>query len=130
MTNPFNALSDQSMYNSYNYYRKRYPHKSNEDIISRCIETRVCDKIEPFEKKEEPIHEPWTPPDGEVIHEDTRYIYYKDKVWSKDRWRIIKARYSPRFKIYKCYLKTEDNLRFLYTIGTIPTYMPVKSLKK
>jgi len=131
MTNPFNALSDQSLYNSYNYYRKRYPHKSSEDIINRCIETRICDKREPFEKKEvEIISEPWTPPDGEIIYEDTRYIYYTDKVWSKDRWKIISTKYSPRLKLYKCYLKTKDNVRFLYTIGTIPTYITSKSSKK
>jgi len=130
MTNPFNALSEQSMYNSYNYYRRRYPHKSSEDIISRCIETRICDKREPFEKKEVEISEPWTPPDGDIIFEDKRYIYYTDKVWSKDRWKIITTKYYPRKKVYKCGIRTEDNLHFVYTIGTIPTYIPPKSSKK
>lgn len=135
--NPFDSVLDGSLYNSYNYYRKKYPHKNRDDVLNRIIETRISRNYQPFDylekieqQEEEEIPSVFDAPHGVIIYEDNNYIYYTDKVWSKDRFKIISTRYHPRFKTFKCGLRTEDNSRFAYTIGTIPTYITSKSSKK
>ncbi len=124
--NPFSSVLEHSLYSSYNYYRKKYPKIKREDIIDRCIETRIKpDYLFWSTEKEEPPQDicPFDPPDEPVIHEDNNYIYYKDKVWSKDRFKLITFRYYPRLKKRKAKLYNTDRTEhFTYILGTIPTY--------
>ena len=124
--NPFDSVLEHSLYSSYNYYRRKYPKIKREDIIDRCIETRIkTDYLFWSTEKEEPPEDtsPFDPPDEPTIHEDNNYIYYKDKVWSKDRFKLITFKYHPRIKKHKTRLYNEDRTtHFTYILGTIPTY--------
>ncbi len=128
--NPFHSVLDGSLYNSYNYYRRKYPHKNRDDVLNRIIETRISRHYQPFDylekieqQEEEEIPSVFDAPHGVIIYEDNNYVYYKDKVWSKERFKIINMRYYPRKKKYKCRLFNIDRTqRFVYTLGTIPDY--------
>jgi hypothetical protein len=124
--NPFSSVLEHGLYSSYNYYRRKYPKIKREDIIDRCIETRIKpDYLFWSTEKEEPPEDtsPFDPPDEPIIHEDNNYIFYKDKVWSKDRFKLITFKYHPRIKKHKAKLYNEEKTRhFTYTLGTKPTY--------
>lgn len=124
--NPFSSVLEHGLYSSYNYYRRKYPKIKREDIIDRCIETRIkTDYLIWDTEKEEPPKDtsPYDAPDEEVIHEDINYIYYKDKVWSKDRFKLITFKYRISKKQYKARLyNKEKTTHFTYILGTIPTY--------
>jgi hypothetical protein len=130
--NPFNSVLEHSLYSSYNYYRRKYPKIKREDIIDRCIETRINpnyllwssrEKKETEREKPPEDTSPFDPPDEPTIHEDINYIYYKDKVWSKDRFKLITFKYYPRLKKRKAKLHNIDRTtHFTYILGTIPTY--------
>ena len=124
--NPFSSVLEHGLYSSYNYYRRKYPKIKREDIIDRCIETRIkTDYLLWSTEKEEPPEDtnPYDAPEGEVIHEDNNYIYYTDKVWSKDRFKLITFKYYPRLKKHKAKLyNKERTAHFTYTLGTKPTY--------
>lgn len=129
--NPFSSVLEHNLYSSYNYYRRKYPKIKREDIIDRCIETRIkpnylfwSTEKEETEREEPPKDiSPYDPPDEPTIHEDINYIYYKDKVWSKDRFKLITFKYYPRIKKHKAKLYNEEKTRhFTYILGTKPTY--------
>lgn len=124
--NPFNSVLDHGLYSSYNYYRRKYPKIKREEIINRCIETRIKPEYLSWSKViDEPPEDicPFDPPDEPVIHEDINYIYYKDKVWSKERFKLITFKYYPRLKKSKARLYNEEKTsHFTYILGTIPTY--------
>lgn len=124
--NPFNSVLDNGLYSSYNYYRRRYPNIKRDDIIDRCIETRINTNYISWRFKQDAPPEDidvYEPPDEPVIHEDINYIYYKDKVWSKERFKLITFKYYPRIKKHKCRLYNIDRTaHFVYILGEIPTY--------
>ncbi len=126
LDNPFNSVLEHGLYSSYNYYRKKYPKIKREDILDRCIETRIKpDYLFWNTESEEPPQNisPYDPPDEPVMHEDINYIFYKDKVWSKDRFKLMTFKYHPRIKKHKARLYNEDKTaHFVYTLGTKPTY--------
>jgi len=111
--NPFDSKTEHSKRSSYRYYKLKYDDMTHDEILQRIGVTREEIKKEP--------RSVFDPPDGEIIHECPQYIYYKDKVWSKERWTIMTARYYPRHKTFKTFLRDKPNkTRVLYTIGTIP----------
>jgi hypothetical protein len=122
LDNPFDLNTDRSLYNSYNYYTKNYPERSREDILNRVISTRINDAA-PFFINDTAQHNIsiYTPPIGNVIHEDINYIYYDDCIWSKATSKKINPRVYPRQKCLKCLIFTPDkSAKITYTIGTIP----------
>ena len=66
----------------------------------------------------------YRPPDGVIVFEDVNYVYYTDKVWSRERWRLITLQYYKKKNQHKCYINTPDrSRRFAYVIGSgIPEY--------
>ncbi len=124
--NPFSSVLEHGLYSSYNYYRRKYPKIKREEIIDRCIETRIKPDylLWRIENEEQPKDiSPFDPPDEQVIHEDNNYIFYKDKVWSKDRFKLITFKYHPRIKKSKARLYNKEKTKhFTYILGTKPTY--------
>jgi len=111
--NPFDSVTEHSKRTSYRYYKNKYPDITHDEIMRRVGVTR--------KEIEEKIRSVFDPPDGEIIHECPQYIYYTDKVWSKERWTILTMRYYPRLKKYKTFLRHKPKqTRLVYEIGTIP----------
>ncbi len=99
--NPFSSWLAPLLSSSYNPSRNTTHKIKRDDIIDRGIETRIKpDYLFWSTEKEEPPEDicAFDPPDKPVIHEDNNYIFYKDKVWSKDRFKLITFRYYPRLK--------------------------------
>ena len=114
--NPFDCKVEHSKRNSYRYYKNTYPDITHDEIMQRIGVTR---------NEIDVSRNAYDPPDGEIIHECPQYIYYKDKVWSKERWTLMSMRYCPRLKVFKTYLRDKPNkTHVLYTIGTIPPKLP------
>ena len=96
--NPYPSKTQQ--YSTYRYLSKRYPDKSNEEIkdivdnwnykykrhYTKCNKTldNTNGKIA-YKDLEYPTHDP-----NGIIKSDERYVYYKDKVWSKGQDRYLK----------------------------------------
>ncbi len=120
LQNPFDCKTEHSKRSSYRYYKLKYDDMTHDDILRHIGVTR--NEIEVIDSDPPSIYDP---PDGEIIHECPQYIYYKDKVWSKERWTLMSMRYCPRLKVFKTYLRDKQNkTRVLYTIGTIPPKLP------
>ena len=122
--NPFDLNTEKSLYCSYNYYTKKYPERTREDILNRVISTRINDAA-PLFINDTAQHNIsiYTPPIGNVIYEDVNYIYYDDCIWSRARSKKINTRVYPTQKCLKCLIFTPDKTaRITYTIGTIPKF--------
>jgi len=131
--NPY--MSGTQQYNTYRYFCKAYPNKSYEEIKyivdnwSYKTKRHYTKHNKSFDNTNgkptyKELEYPTYDPNG-IIKSDIRYVYYKDKVWSKGQDRYLKPindskgtyvllwtrfSYSPRLdgerKYEKYYIKT------------------------
>ncbi len=114
----------------YKYYKKRYPKRTHEDIIKRMKETKGVGQRrahwkQPIDLEDKSHLLYYQPPDGEIITQDDRYIYYKDKVWSKTRSKLLKPIRGTHSNWVMLIIQNESNeiKRMKYQIGTIPKHL-------